>query len=337
MSQKKNDLINIQGPDIEGITYRRFRGPEDYPVIANLVASSKNVDGVERVDTQEQITLSYSHLVNCKPEEDMVFVEINGEPVAYSRVYWNHEAATDYYLYHHLAHIHADARRKGIGTAILHHNESHLREIARKNPAGKGQFFQMEGDDKQIGLSKLALHEGYEPARYGFIMVRPDMENIPDLPLPDGVELRPATPEHYRKIWDAMSHAFEDHWGFVPPTEEEFIQWKEDASFQPDLWQIAWYGDEVVGTVLGFIIPAENEEYHRLRGWTEEITTHREWRKKGIAKALIAYCLRALKTRGMQEAQLGVDTENLSGALRVYESMGYKPVTRQTIFRKCLG
>jgi ribosomal protein S18 acetylase RimI-like enzyme len=38
----------------------------------------------------------------------------------------------------------------------------------------------------------------------------------------------------------------------------------------------------------------------------------------------------------MEEAALGVDTENVSGALRVYERCGFQPVSRSTLFRKPL-
>jgi ribosomal protein S18 acetylase RimI-like enzyme len=38
----------------------------------------------------------------------------------------------------------------------------------------------------------------------------------------------------------------------------------------------------------------------------------------------------------MTEGMLGVDTQNPSGALRVYESMGFVPVSRGTTYRKTM-
>jgi len=63
----------------------------------------------------------------------------------------------------------------------------------------------------------------------------------------------------------------------------------------------------------------------------------RAWRKQGVASALIAMSLNALKERGMTEAGLGVDAENTSGALHLYEHMGYQTVKRMTIYRKQLN
>ena len=86
--------------------------------------------------------------------------------------------------------------------------------------------------------------------------------------------------------------------------------------------------------VLGFIDHEQNKRQRRRRGWTENICVRRPWRKRGLAHALIAENLRELNARGMTEAALGVDTESLTGALRVYESMGFRAVRRDAVWRK---
>jgi ribosomal protein S18 acetylase RimI-like enzyme len=67
---------------------------------------------------------------------------------------------------------------------------------------------------------------------------------------------------------------------------------------------------------------------------TENICVRRTWRRQGLAKALIASSLYALKERGMTEAALGVDAENISGALHLYKFMGFQVVKQSTIYRK---
>ncbi len=81
----------------------------------------------------------------------------------------------------------------------------------------------------------------------------------------------------------------------------------------------------------------ENAELGQQRGWTEDISTRRDWRKQGVARALICASLRELKTRGMTEAALGVHTENPTGAFQLYESLGYVVTERYTTFRQPLG
>jgi ribosomal protein S18 acetylase RimI-like enzyme len=97
---------------------------------------------------------------------------------------------------------------------------------------------------------------------------------------------------------------------------------------------VAWDGDEVVGTVLSFIDDVENKTFNRKRGYTEDICVRRPWRRKGIARALLVQSMKELKSRGMTEAALGVDTENPSGALRLYLGVGYHREQCQIVYHK---
>jgi mycothiol synthase len=59
-------------------------------------------------------------------------------------------------------------------------------------------------------------------------------------------------------------------------------------------------------------------------GWLEHVSVRRAWRGRGVASALIVASLYALRERGMTIASLGVDGENLTGALRLYEQLGFR-------------
>lgn len=321
-------------PDVAGLSFRLFAGETDYANILEILNAHARYDHLDRYDTLEDITRNYSYLNNSDPYQDVLFAEINGEAVAYCRTEWYQEESPAARIYTSLGFMKPGYRRQGIGRAMLRWCEAHQRSIAAEHEAETPRFFQMFANQNEAGRHALALSEGYGVVRQFNLMVRPDLENIPDLPLPPRVELRPAQPEHYRQIWDAMDEAFHDHWGYSPQNETAYEGWLHDRMFQPELWQIAWEGEQVVGTVLGYIDEHANQQAGRLRGWTEEITVRWPWRGKGVAKALIARCLAALKNRGMREAALGVDTQNLSGALRLYERMGYRPVECNTTYRK---
>ena len=64
------------------------------------------------------------------------------------------------------------------------------------------------------------------------------------------------------------------------------------------LWKVAWAGDEVVGQVKSFVVRAENEAEGRLRGYTEEISTHADWRGRGIAGALLRFAAHDQQAQG---------------------------------------
>jgi ribosomal protein S18 acetylase RimI-like enzyme len=220
---------------------------------------------------------------------------------------------------------------------MLRHNERRLRQVAAGHPQDGPRFFEAWASATEEHWAALLESEGYEGVRYSFEMVRSDLENIPDLPLPEDLEVRPVEPEQIPVIWAAAKEAFRDHWGFSEEEwDRELSEWKEAPTFQPHLWQVAWDGDQVAGMVQNFVNEAENEEYGRLRGYTEGICVRRPWRRQGLAKALIARSFRLLKELGMEEAALGVDADNPNGALQLYQTMGFQVVKRHTTYRKSI-
>ena len=86
--------------------------------------------------------------------------------------------------------------------------------------------------------------------------------------------------------------------------------------------------------VLARIDEAENQALNRKHGYTEHVFVRQPWRQRGIAKALILRSLAELKQQGMTEAELGVDTENESGAYAFYTGLGYRTFSTDIWFRK---
>ena len=334
-----NDQVLIaDAPAIPGLTFRHFRGAEDYPRMVAVISASAEADKIERVDTVEDIANGYSHLVNCDPYQDMIFAEMNNEVIAYSRGFWFQEENGPR-IYGSVGFLAPAWRRKGIGSTMLHWIENRMRTIADSHARMEASFLQSFADSENVGLATMLEQNGYKPVRYAVEMVRPDFENIPDFPMPAGLEVRPVFPEHHRAIWEADTEAFRDHWGYAKPTEEDYKGWLENKTiFQPDLWQIAWDKEtnKVAGQVRTFINAAENEKYNRKRGYTEFISVRRPWRKRGLARALIVRSLRLQKARCMTESALGADSENISGATRVYEDCGFRVTKRSAIYRKAI-
>jgi ribosomal protein S18 acetylase RimI-like enzyme len=162
------------------------------------------------------------------------------------------------------------------------------------------------------------------------------LDNVPDRRLPDGIKVRPICDEDLRKIYDADQEAFRDHWGFVAREDQAFEAWKNHPEWDRLLSRVGWDGDQVVGMVMIFIPHEHNRSHAKKRAFTEGICVRRPWRKRGVASALIAQCLDALREAGFDEAALSVDTQNLSGALRIYEKLGYEVQRKYTTFRRAM-
>jgi len=167
-------------------------------------------------------------------------------------------------------------------------------------------------------------------------MTRGDLHELPDAPLPDGLEARPVTQEQLRKIFDAENEAFRDHWGHREMGESDFRATFGRPNLDTGLWVVAWDGDEVAGSVITSINAEENEKLGLKIAWLDHISVRRPWRKRGVASALIASTLHILRERGMEIAALGVDAENPTGALRVYEAMGFARHKTGISYRKSL-
>ncbi len=171
--------------------------------------------------------------------------------------------------------------------------------------------------------------------RYFFEMLRPTLDEIEVPPLPDGLELRGVSdPVGYRRLFDADAEAFLDHWGGFDASDETFAEWIDDPNFDPNLFVIAWDGDEIAGAVINSIDANENELLQRRRGLLDSVFVRRAWRRRGLAAALVARSLVLLRERGMDSAWLGVDADNPTGALGVYERAGFAVHSRATAYRK---
>ena len=179
--------------------------------------------------------------------------------------------------------------------------ESRLREIATAHPADSPRSFESFAGQAEIGKIEMLQKSGYRPVRYFDQMLRSSMDDIPVFPLPQGLEIRPVIAEHYRLIWEAENEAMRDHWGHHRRTEEDYLAWLNyKAVFCPHLWQVAWdvASGQVAGQVRAFILDEENVKYHRRRGYTEFISVRAPWRKRGLARALIARSFTAQKEAG---------------------------------------
>ncbi len=323
-------------PQLDGIAFRTFRGKSDYTDIARIITAHAKGEGSDRVETPEGTAAAYDHLDRCDPTRDLLVAEVDGRPVGYSRVWWDEEPAGAY-IYRQVCFVDPAFGNRGVGSALLAWGENQLREIAAEHDTPEKLLEAPLVNDRNTFATALIRGAGFEPLTYSAEMVRPSVDDVPDHPLPEGLEIRPVAEDQLREIWEADVDAFRDHWGFVEPTEASYERFLSFPYNDPTLWKIAWDEQGVAGQVRSFIDPAQNAELGRERGWTENISTARRWRRRGVAKALIVESIRELEARGVKEVVLGVHTENPNGAFDLYAGLGYEVVATWTTYRKPLA
>jgi mycothiol synthase len=303
--------------------------------MADVFAACAAADGLEEIVTEADIANFIENPIDSDPAHDVLIAEVEGRIVGYAWI--SHKVLEDgLELHQHRGYVHPDWRRRGIGTATLGRFWRRAEACRLTDGSSAPRVLQSFALETEAGAHALAQRFGYEPIRYAFFMRRDLTQPIPTLPLPEGLEVRPALPEHRRQIWEAEREAFQDHWGYAPWPEGAYQRFVNFPHYDLSLWRVAWDGDQVAGSVLSYINEEENRIHGRLVGWAEDISVRRPWRRRGLARALIAQSLKALKARGMTEATLGVDAENRTGALRLYESLGFVVTRTWTLYRRPL-
>ena len=322
-------------PPIPGLRFRRLQRPADDAVISDLINAGNVADGIPHRVSEAQIASWMDHPSRMDLDEDLLLAEVGGGPVAYAEGGWeqDNDGGRNYSTW---GQVHPDWRRRGVGTAMLHWVEARQARVVATHPPGVERRMQSWANESEAGRIALLEAHGYRIVRYDYEMERPTLDEIPDLPLPDGIELRPAREEDLRRHWEIEVEVFRDHWGAIDDSEAAFEQMRADPRREIGLWVVAWQGDEVVGQVLNRIDREANAELGLRRGWVNSVGVRRAWRRRGIARSLVAESLRVLRDAGMSMAGLGVDAENAHGALGVYEAVGFGVVRTERVYRKPL-
>jgi len=323
-------------PLIEGLRFRRPRGDDaDYEAIAEVMAAANLHDGIPWLPTARNLREGIESSVGVEPATDMVITEIDGRAVAESGV--ERVMRDGVAVYEVWGTMRPEVRRHGLGRALLRENLRRAKERAAGEPVGQAAEVRGNVQENEVGHRALLESEDFEPIRWYFGMRRPSLADIPDASLPDGLELRPVTADLHRAVFDAEREAFRDHWSSREQTDGDFTFTFGRKELDTDLWVVAWDGDEIAGVVQTWIYPEENVTLGVARGWLEHISVRRPWRRRGLGRAITAEALRRLARAGMTEAMLGVDAENPTGALGLYERLGFEVDHRSVAYRRPLG
>lgn len=318
------------------LNLRPYAGTGDLAEMVRIQNAEWEADGLGYRETVAEQAAFFAHVSDkSDPARDLTIAEVDGRMMGWARRDWV-DANDGVREYRSRGAVDPEWRRRGIGTALLADGEERMRALASTHRTDRPRVYGTFTEGRNAGANALAARFGYGPVRWFFDMARPGLqESLPDVPpMPEGLDVRPVQDDQLLQIWRADVEAFRDHWGGGDDSEEAFRRYQDAPDFDPSLWVVAWDGDEVAAAVVNTIYVHENEEMGRRHGWLDSVFTRRPWRKRGLASALIARSLHVLAERGMETAMLGVDADNPSGALRLYESFGFAVVERGQAWRR---
>ena len=230
------------------------------------------------------------------------------------------------------AYVHPDLVGHGIGSRVLELLEARARELLANEPATERVVLQcahLDGDER---APRLFAGRGFVYTRSAFRMVA-DLTGRERVPVwPGGVELRAFDVEqHGRLLHAALEEAFQDERGHV---DQPFQEWRRDTldwrGFEPSLVPVAWdrRRDEIAGFSLNF--PKRMGEW----GWIGSLGVRPAWRRHGLGLALLQESFRRFHESGERVVALGVDVENPTGAVRLYERAGMRVFWRADLWQK---
>jgi mycothiol synthase len=266
-----------------------------------------------------------------------------GMPVAYARVVYRDDAEADDRIYYLRVTVHPAAEGMGLEQDLA----ARLIDIARDYEAGSDM--PARATVRVKAYSPERIHHarmlftglGMREVRQFWVMERDLNEDI-DEPAPiEGATIRAyRRPEDNAGAHAAFEDSFSDHWDHHPITQEEWAHRASSEGFRGDLSLLAEVDGEP-GTFGGFCIISVSDEDNARRGvregWIDLLGTTRAWRRLGLGKALLLHGLHCLKSAGMDTALLGVDSESLTGANRLYESAGFRIRTREFSYEASLS
>lgn len=325
-----------------GLTWRPLT-TDDVPAWAEVVTAIESVDQpAERLTADDLLDELVKGSWKDPVRDSLVGLDPGGVPRAFGLVA-TRPGDLRVIRAHCFGGVHPQWRRRGAGTAVLtwqHHRALEKIAAARSgHPDGDsvpGRVMAF-ADEQLTDRAKLFERCGFASVRWYVDMVRPltvaGAAPVPEATLGDGLRVAPFEPGLDEAVRLAHNESFAGHWGSEPRSAEDWRLWTTgQRDFRPEWSFVVLDGDDVSGYALSGAYPQDWAAQGYTQGWTDLLGVRPAWRRRGIAAALLGATMRAFARDGMEYAGLGVDSENASGALGVYERMGYVQDRRQVAF-----
>jgi mycothiol synthase len=299
----------------------RLRAPRenDLEAVTEIMRASEEVEYGE-AETSLDDTRGYVASVDLRTGA-WLLVDAAERPVAFGSL--RPPKAARFFGF---ALVHPDHERRGIGRFLVDKLEFEARARLDQVPAGPEVFVSTGASSRNERARQLFEQAGFRQVRRFWDMAV-QFDEPPAAPRwPPGVQVSTVGNDQQRTLHKAIDEAFQDHWNAAPISFEEWERRRLAQEFDPGLWFVASEGGEIAGAALC-----------RLRetgGWVDVLGVRRPWRRRGLGEALLRHSFGEFFRRGVHTAGLGVDSESLTGATRLYERAGMRVAKSFDSFEK---
>lgn len=209
---------------------------------------------------------------------------------------------------------HADSGAE-VGARLVRAVEDRTRERLRVAGSPKARLAWVI-PSVSAGREALVRGAGYRHTRTYFRMEIDLAGRAVELRDPPGFEIRVYRPGvDDRALHAVIEESFADHFRHVAEPHEEWMAARTaDPRFAPDLWFLAWDGEEPAAGIIGYDLGDIS--------WIRELGVRPRWRRRGLGMALLQRSFAAFQARGREKISLGVDADNAYDATRLYRRVG---------------
>ena len=281
-----------------------------------------------------------------EPQRQIVLAERPGAPglVGYGRVGYDNDEEGNERIYYLNVAVHPDAEGQGLEQELAQHLLGIVQEYQDDPNMERMERATLKAYTREelAHICKLWESLGMKSVRQYWSMARPLHKPIDEPGPVDGVVIRPyRKPEDNEAARQAFNESFADHYDFHRLPPEDWEHYVGLPTTRTDLsWLAEAQGLEGVepGKIIGFSICAIFDEDNQRRGvregWIDLLGTTRDSRRKGLGRAILLHGLHSFRAAGMDTALLGVDSESLTGANRLYESVGFRMRSREVQYER---
>lgn len=306
------------------LTMRPYAGETDLQAIADLINACEAVDQLDEGTSVSELRLEFDSPSLDKARDLCLWSDTECRLIGFAQLSIpQSDRVIDGSLWFR---VHPAARGGNVETQIVSWGEERMRSVSQE----RGVSVKLRSGTRDDKADRIALLEGcgFTPDRYFLTMKRSLAEPILERGFPAGFTLRQVNGEQDAQPWvELHNQSFIDHWNHHDLTLENYKYWLTDPDYRPELDLIAIAPDGTFAAYCYCYISSEdNERTGRNEGWIAMLGTRRGFRRIGLGRAMLLAGMHQLKVAGVEEALLGVDAENPSGAKQLYESVGFRQV-----------
>lgn len=318
------DTIELfDAPELPGLRFRRFRGAFDLPGIAAIHAAHTEYDQLDpllsnqRPPTISELAEIYRQRSDFNPDFQMLMAEVHSELIGYAWIRSWAQADGAWVLYHNCQLL-PQWRGYGIGNALMKWAEDVLGFAASHRPDGTEAHFRADVYSTEKHAIERLEDEGYTRAQTTLEMAHYRLDDLPAPTLPESFTLHTPASADARAVFFAMDAAFEDEWGYTPKTDDDFETLMASPATDISLWRTIRHGETIAGVITSEAAPPV--------GLIQELSVGKDWRRRGLGRALLLAGLQALREHGLTQARIYTDAADPFGARHLYESVGFQHV-----------